>query len=80
MEDILEGAHTPGGKSRGAAKRVAETTVSYRVNYEKMSPKELGKLIGQLEDKMYEAAKNLEFEQAAKYRDEISEIHSALLG
>ncbi|MCP5214146.1 MAG: excinuclease ABC subunit UvrB [Pseudomonadales bacterium] len=80
VEDILEGAHTPGGKSRGAAKRVAETTVSYRVNYEKMSPKELGKLIGQLEDKMYEAAKNLEFEQAAKYRDEISEIHSALLG
>lgn len=80
VEDILEGAHTPGGKSRGAAKRVAETTVSYRVNYEKISPKELGKLIGQLEDKMYEAAKNLEFEQAAKYRDEISEIHSALLG
>ena len=80
VEDILEGAHTPGGKSRGAAKRVAETTVSYRVNYEKMSPKELGQLIGQLEDKMYEAAKNLEFEQAAKYRDEISEIHSALLG
>jgi len=80
VEDILEGAHTPGSKSRGAAKRVAETTESYRVNYEKMSSKELGKLIGQLEDKMYEAAKNLEFEQAAKYRDEISEIHSALLG
>ncbi|MCF7982163.1 MAG: excinuclease ABC subunit UvrB [Pseudomonadales bacterium] len=80
VEDILEGAHTPGAKPRGTTKRVAESVAEYRLNYEKMSPKELGKLISQLEDKMYEAAKSLEFEQAARYRDEISEIHSALLG
>ncbi len=80
VEDILEGAFTPGGKSRHGSKRVAENTASYEVEYQKMSPKELGKRINQLEDKMYEAAKNLEFEQAAKYRDEITEINAALLG
>ena len=79
VEDILEGAHTPGSKSRRASKRIAESPAEYQINYEKMSPKELGKLITQLEDKMYEAAKNLEFEQAAKFRDEITEINSALL-
>lgn len=80
VEDILEGAFTPGAKSRYASRRVAENQGSYELDYQKMSPKELGKRINQLEDKMYEAAKNLEFEQAAKYRDEITEINAALLG
>lgn len=80
VEDILEGAYTPGAKSRQASKRVAEPSKDYVVDYQKLSPKELGKRLSQLEDKMYEAAKNLEFEQAAKYRDEISEINAALLG
>lgn len=80
VEDILEGAYTPGAKSRKASKRVAEHRKEYEVNYQELSPKELGKRLSQLEDKMYEAAKNLEFEQAAKYRDEITEINAALLG
>ena len=80
VEDILEGAYAPGGKSRQASKRIAEAPPEYRLDIEKMSPKELGKRITQLEDKMYEAAKNLEFEQAAKYRDQIAEINAALLG
>lgn len=80
VEDILEGAYTPGAKSRHASKRVGENKAEYAVNYEQMSPKELGKLITRLEDKMYEAAKNLEFEQAAKYRDEITQLNAALLG
>lgn len=80
VEDILEGAYVPGGKSRQASKRIAEAPAEYRLDLEKMSPKELGKRLTQLEDKMYEAAKNLEFEQAAKYRDQIAEINAALLG
>ncbi len=80
VEDILEGAFTPGVKSRHSSRRVAERSPSYDMDYQKMSPKELGKCISRLEDKMYEAAKNLEFEQAARYRDEISEINAALLG
>ncbi len=80
VEDILEGAFTPGVKSRHSSRRVAERSQSYDMDYQKMSPKELGKCISRLEDKMYEAAKNLEFEQAARYRDEITEINAALLG
>ncbi|WP_013323237.1 excinuclease ABC subunit UvrB [Gloeothece verrucosa] len=37
-------------------------------------------LIGQLEDKMKEAAKKLEFEEAAKYRDRIQHLREKLLG
>lgn len=37
-------------------------------------------LIGQLEDQMKEAAKNLEFEEAAKYRDRIKHLRDKLLG
>ena len=37
-------------------------------------------LIEQLEGKMKEAAKNLEFEEAAKYRDRILNLRDKLLG
>lgn len=37
-------------------------------------------LITQLEAQMKEAAKNLEFEEAAKYRDRIKNLRSKLLG
>lgn len=47
--------------------KVAEPAVDYK----KMTPKQLGKKLKQLEEAMYQYAKNLEFEQAAKIRDEI---------
>jgi excinuclease ABC subunit B len=37
-------------------------------------------LIEQLETKMKDAAKNLEFEEAAKYRDRIKNLRDKLLG
>ena len=37
-------------------------------------------LIGQLETKMKEAAKNLEFEDASTYRDRIKHLRDRLLG
>jgi excinuclease ABC subunit B len=51
--------------------------------YEKSNELPLEKipeLIEQLEDKMKEAAKNLEFEEAAKYRDRIHSLREKLLG
>ncbi|PSN14737.1 excinuclease ABC subunit B [filamentous cyanobacterium CCP5] len=41
---------------------------------------EIPELIGQLEKQMKEAAKNLEFEEAAKYRDRIKTLRDQLLG
>ena len=75
VADILEGASTiPGRKASRAAQKVAEKTGDYQVDPTELSPKQLSKAITQLEDKMYEAAKNLEFEVAAKYRDELEAL------
>jgi excinuclease ABC subunit B len=41
---------------------------------------EIPELIGQLEKQMKEAAKNLEFEEAAKFRDRIKTLRDQLLG
>ncbi|MEM1091154.1 MAG: helicase-related protein, partial [Pseudomonadota bacterium] len=80
IADIMEGARssapTPGrGKDR-RAKRVAEPAG----NYDGLSPEEGAKKIKALENQMYEHASNLEFEEAAKVRDEIEAIRAATLG
>jgi excinuclease ABC subunit B len=41
---------------------------------------QIPELIGQLEAQMKEAAKKLEFEEAAKYRDRIKHLRDKLLG
>lgn len=75
VADIMEGASTvPGRKAARTAKKVAEQTGDYQVDPAQMSAKQLAKAMTQLEDKMYEAAKNLEFEVAAKYRDELEAL------
>ncbi|MCP4598151.1 excinuclease ABC subunit UvrB [Neptuniibacter sp.] len=75
VADIMEGASTiPGRKASRTAKKVAEQAGDYQVDPAQMSAKELSKAMTKLEDKMYEAAKNLEFELAAKYRDELQTL------
>ena len=44
-----------------------------------MTPKQAGKKLKQLEDSMYQHAKNLEFEQAAKIRDEIKVLQGLMM-
>ncbi len=80
VEDIMEGAYRSSSKSRAGAGKSSKIQEYSREDYAKMSPAELGKLITQLEDQMYEAAKNLKFEKAAGYRDQMAELNAALLG
>jgi len=47
---------------------------------EELPLEDIPELIGQLEKQMKEAAKNLEFEEAAKYRDRIKTLRDQLLG
>lgn len=47
---------------------------------ESLSPEELAERVKQLEEQMYTAAKNLEFERAAELRDEIHELRQLLTG
>lgn len=75
VADIMEGASTiPGRKASRTAKKVADQAGDYQVDASQLSPKELAKAMTRLEDKMYEASKNLEFELAAKYRDELQSL------
>ncbi|GAA5445148.1 uvrABC system protein B [Microbulbifer sp. NBRC 101763] len=75
VADILEGAVAPGvPKSK---RKVAEGKGAYKVDAKPLSDKQRWARISELEEQMYEHAKNLEFESAAKLRDEISRLKEA---
>lgn len=79
IQDILEGATVPGSRSnkrKGMAKAAEE---SARYENELRSPSEITKRIRQLEEKMYQLARDLEFEAAAQMRDEIQKLRDRLL-
>ncbi len=46
--------------------------------YQALSPKQAAKTMKELEDKMYAAARDLEFEEAASIRDEIERIRTSI--
>ena len=76
VHDILESGY-PGvpGRPKQYAK-VAEELIEYSA----MSAKELEKQIRLLEEQMYQHARNLEFEEAAKVRDTIRRMQEQNLG
>ena len=78
--DVMEGARgdaAPGEKrGRGRGQRVAEPTE----NYAALAPAQREARIAQLEQTMYQHARDLEFEAAAKVRDEIRRLREAGLG
>jgi len=75
VADIMEGASTiPGRKAAKTAKKVADKAGDYDVDPATLNPKQQAKMMTELEDKMYEAAKNLEFELAAHYRDQLQKL------
>ncbi len=77
VADILEGAVTPGKKKgKQTSRRVAEPSGAYSVD---MKPEQMAEQIKELEEKMMEHARNLEFEQAAQLRDDISSLRERVL-
>lgn len=75
VQDIMEGARAT-GRSRAKPRKVAES----RPDYSNMAPEMLLKKIGKLEKQMYQHARDLEFEDAAKLRDEIEHMRRVGLG
>jgi excinuclease ABC subunit B len=68
--DVMEGARSvqeSGSKDSG-------------VNYALLPPEQALKRIKKLEAEMMKLARNLEFEQAARLRDEIQKLRQAALG
>jgi excinuclease ABC subunit B len=75
ITDILQTSIPGSGFHHSMTAKVAETQADYAL----MNPKQLSKKLKQLEDAMYQHAKNLEFEQAAKLRDEIKRLQEQVL-
>ncbi len=75
IQDVMEGGYAANTADRRYAK-VAEKQAKYEV----LTEKQLAKKIAQLEKQMYQHAKNLEFEQAAKVRDELQALQHGVMG
>ncbi|MCK9924746.1 excinuclease ABC subunit UvrB [Frankia sp. AgPm24] len=70
-------APVPGMKSRSGR---SDAVGRHAAELAGMPSHELGQLIRQLDDQMHEAARELQFELAARLRDEISELKKELRG
>jgi excinuclease ABC subunit B len=75
--DVMEGArYEPGElKGRGKAKRVAEPIQEYK----RLSPSQQAAKLKALEQQMHQHARDLEFEDAARVRDQIRVLREASL-
>ncbi len=77
IADIMADAqHIPGKKT--SKRKAAEKRGRY--DAEPLSPDQAAKSMAELEKAMFKAAENLEFEEAARLRDEIHDLRNASLG
>jgi len=77
--DIMEGATFIPGRKNQKGRRVAETSNEYDLKFNARTPEEMSKEMIRLEDEMYRAARDLDFEKAAALRDQISELKARLV-
>jgi excinuclease ABC subunit B len=77
VTDILEGAYAAPGRGRARGRAAAEPQADYR-HAEDMRPAEVAREIGRLEEQMYQYARNLEFEEAARVRDRLAALKEQL--
>ncbi len=77
VADVMDRGGVPGKrKDRKAEKAVAEDAARYAA----MTPNQVVKAIRQLEETMYAHARNLEFEEAGRIRDQIRQLEKHGLG
>ena len=77
IRDIMEGAAAPGAKGKRRVAKAAEDQGEYAA--ELRSPSEIAKRTRQLEEKMLQLARDLQFESAAQLRDEIQALRERLV-
>ena len=77
--DIMEGARSVKGKSKSRRKLDNLRNIEFDPIESFDDPEKVKKEIIRLEDQMYKYAKNLEFEEAASYRDRVEELKQKLL-
>ena len=74
VTDIMEGTYVPGARAQRNMRKVAEKEGKYEAE---LATGDVWKHIAKLEEQMYQAAKNLEFEEAARLRDQISRLKAS---
>ncbi|ASP40363.1 excinuclease ABC subunit B [Bacterioplanes sanyensis] len=84
VEDILEAAPPPGKKGKGRGKnktrKVAEEAAAYGDDdWRSLNASELVKRVSEVEDKMFKAAKDLNFEEAARWRDLLHDMKQGVI-
>ena len=77
VADVMEGARPEPGelKGRGKTRRVAEA----EQQYQRLSPAQQAARLKALEQQMHQHARDLEFEDAARVRDQIRRLREAML-
>ena len=79
IADIMEGARSVKGKNRSKRKLDKAKNIDFEPIEHFNDPDKLKKEITRLEDEMYKYAKNLEFEEAAAYRDRVEDLKLKLI-
>ncbi len=74
VQDIMEGARRMPTKRSAKGRQAAQPKLSYGAEVLNLTPVALSRKLKQMEAKMLEHAKNLEFEEAANLRDEVAQI------
>jgi excinuclease ABC subunit B len=74
VRDMIDGVYDP------RELQVELKAAQAQARYESMSEKQLAKEIRQLEKRMLEHARNLEFEKAAEVRDQLAELKKSFFG
>jgi excinuclease ABC subunit B len=77
VQDIMEGARAAPRGAKGDRRRRGRDE---QARYERLTPEQMLARVQQLEKKMYQHARDLEFEQAAQLRDEINELRQQSVG
>ena len=77
--DIMEGARSVKGKAKSRRKLDKGKEIEFEPLEVFDDPEKVKKEIIRLEDQMYKYAKDLEFEEAASYRDRVEELKEKLL-
>jgi len=71
VRDVLEAGY---GDKRSRKTVELQKVAEEKASYQAMTPKQLANTMEQLEKKMFEHSRNLEFEEAAQVRDELERI------
>jgi len=79
IADIMEGARSEAGNRRGNKSSRSRAVAEQAADYGALNPQQTAGMLKKLEAQMYKHAQNLEFEEAARLRDQIHQLREQVL-